>query len=181
LVYLDLIKVFHTLSQKTGFYQYREQFNFLFTGHVPEYANFNDQGDFLESYPEVCEKIEDLWPSDDALRYIEKCLVREIGATQAVSFDLEAYRELLMLHGVVKRIVSESDSDLMPFSAIKSSVASAAAPVAVAQPNASIPAPISTGVSIDFDLSEPEPVNNLMEFDSESFAKATVKKSPSVR
>jgi hypothetical protein len=174
-VYLDLIKVFHTLSQKTGFYQYRDQFNCLFTGQVPEYANFNQQGQFLDAYPQVCEKIVALWPSDDALSYIEKCLVREPGVDQSEGFDLEAYRELLMLHGVVKRIVSESDSDLMPFSAMK-------LPTVAAQESATAGIPLNTsvGMSLDLDLSEPEPENNLIEFDSTSFVKSKVTTPPAL-
>jgi tetratricopeptide (TPR) repeat protein len=176
LVYLDLIKVFHTLSQKTGFYQYRDQFNCLFTGQVPEYANFNQQGQFLDAYPQVCERIVALWPSDAALSYIEKCLVRDPGVDQTEGFDLEAYRELLMLHGVVKRIISESDSDLMPFSAMK-------LPTVTAQEPATAGIPLNTSVvsmSLDLDLSEPEPENNLIEFDSTSFVKSKVTTPPAL-
>jgi tetratricopeptide (TPR) repeat protein len=163
LVYLDLIKVYHTLSQKTGFYQYRDEFNQLFTGHVPEYATFNDQGNFLDSYPDVCEHIVSLWPSTEALKYIEQCLVRTPEMDPSQGFDLEAYRELLLLHGVAKRIVSDSESELMPFSTLKfPSVPAPLAPspvMAAAKPVMSTLAP----AGVDLDLSEP--ADNLIEFD----------------
>jgi hypothetical protein len=119
LVYLDLLKVLHTLGRKVEFDNYRTGFNALFSGHVPVYAEFSQGGKGLEAYPEICRSIEALWPSEQAVGYIEKCLLREVGDGTTRGMDLEAFRELLMLHGTAKRIDSSSESKLMPFIAAK--------------------------------------------------------------
>ncbi|MDO8699979.1 MAG: hypothetical protein Q7J75_06100 [Rhodoferax sp.] len=153
LVYLDLLKVLHTLSKKSGYDHYRDQFNALFTGTVPVYASFHQQGNNLNAYPDICARIVELWPSSEALEYIEKCLVRAPGTVQTRGFDLEAFRDLLMLHGVIKRLASASESGLIPFSA--------------ARPSAVMPPSGVADMSVDLDLSEP--MNNLLEFEDFSF------------
>ena len=67
LVYLDLLKVLHTLGRKAGYDHYRNAFNAIFSGRVPEYAGFNHGGDGLEAHPDVCRRIVQLWPSEEAV------------------------------------------------------------------------------------------------------------------
>ena len=174
LIYLDLLKVFHTLSKKAEYDSYRSQFNEFFSGNVPVYAMFNQQGRNLDVYPGICNRIVELWPTLDAVTYIEKCLVRAAGGDTSSGFDLEAFRDLLMLHGVVRRLVSSSDSGLMPFSALRTysnatenSVNPALQVVALAS-SAVLPANGMLDIPLDFDLSEPS--NNLIEFDGVSFS-----------
>lgn len=154
LVYLDLLRVLHTLSKKSGYDHYRDRFNALFTGAVPVYASFHQQGNNLNAYPDICARIVELWPSTEALEYIEKCLVRVPGTVQTQGFDLEAFRDLLMLHGVIKRLASASESGLIPFSA--------------AWPSAALPPSGAADMPVDLDLSEPVN-NNLIEFEDFSF------------
>lgn len=162
LVYLDLIKVYHKLSQKAEFHHYRQQFNFLFSGCVPEYSDFNYPGNSLDAYPEVCQRVVALWPGQEALEYIERCLVRDPDGDPRQGFDLDAFMELLLLHGVVKRIISSSDSDFVTFSTGKPQIESA---VGLSHATSSQKA-IST-TSVDLDLSEP--TANLLDFDSTNF------------
>lgn len=159
LVYLDLLKALHTLSRKVAFDRYRDEFNAVFTGQVPVYAQFSQPGRGLEAYPELCGHIASLWPSKAALEFIEKCMVREANAAAEVNFDLEAFRELLLLHAVLTRLSEASESAMMPFSAAKAATAEAsetnAAPVAAAP------------MEVDFEISDIEaPSNNLIEFDA---------------
>jgi hypothetical protein len=119
LVYLDLLRVLHTLGRKVEFDNYRTEFNALFSGHVPVYAAFNQGGHGIEAYPDICHAIESFWPSEQATGYIEKCLVRDDSDERAQGMDLEAFRDLLMLHGIAKRIESSSESALMPFMTAK--------------------------------------------------------------
>ncbi|MDR7304965.1 hypothetical protein [Rhodoferax saidenbachensis] len=160
LVYLDLLKALHTLSRKEAFDRYRDEFNALFTGQVPVYAQFSQPGRGLDAYPELCGHIASLWPSKAALEFIEKCMVREANAAAVVNFDLEAFRELLLLHAVLTRLSEVSESAMMPFSAAKAAVTEAsetdAAPVAAAP------------MEVDFEISDletPAP-HNLIEFDA---------------
>lgn len=174
LVYLDLLKVFHTLSKKSEFDRYRNQFNELFAGNVPVYAAFNQPGRNLDAYPDVCGRIVKLWPSVGAVEYIEQCLIRVPGTEQIKGFDLEAFRDLLMLHGVIKRLASSSDSGLMPFSTVRSMAApdepfssNATWPTVKLASSAVVPPNILADIPVDLDLSEP--VNNLIEFDGGAF------------
>ena len=120
LVYLDLLKALHLLGRKVEFDHYRTDFNALFSGHVPVYAAFSQGGHGLEDYPEICESIEAFWPSEQAIDYIEKRLVRDADDGTQQTMDLEAFRDLLMLHGTASRIAAISESGLMPFMAAKS-------------------------------------------------------------
>ena len=173
LIYLDLLRVLHTLGRKIEYDQYRSDFNALFSGRVPTYTEFSVGGDGLEAYPEVCEKIAALWHSDEAVTYIESCLVHTPEGEAAPGFELEAFRDLLMLHGVAMRVASISESGLTPFSTSR---------IAAADPVPSLPAheeveagwlgktlpiapamPSMDGLSVDLDLTEPP--GNLIEFD----------------
>ena len=120
LVYLELFRVLHSLGRKAEYDHYRSGFNAIFNGYLPAYADFNQAGSGLEAYPPVCNRIVALWPSEEAVSYIASCLVRGPKENGGQEFDLEAFRDLLMLHGVASRIASSSfDSGFMPFSAAK--------------------------------------------------------------
>ena len=117
LVLLDLLKILHTLSRRADFDRYRAEFNAVFTGMVPVYTNFLDEGKSLESYTDIVQQISDLWPSDDAMDYIEQCMVRTPEDDPSQGFSLAAFRDLLVLHGTLRRLDTDVDSTLAPFSA----------------------------------------------------------------
>jgi tetratricopeptide (TPR) repeat protein len=117
LVYLDLLKILHTLSRREEFDRYRDDFNTQFTGMVPTYAQFASEGSGLEVYPDICRQLVELWPEANAVEFIEMCLVRQPEDEPGQGFDLDAFRDLLMLHGVLRRLDSKADSSLVPFSA----------------------------------------------------------------
>ena len=121
LVYLDLLRVLHTLSRKSEFDRYRSEFNHIFTGKVPAYTTFHDEGLGLEAYPDICRQIAELWPSDDAIDYIEQCMVRTPEDGEDDGFDMDAFRDLLMLHGMLRRMEDVTDSNLLPFIAARTS------------------------------------------------------------
>jgi hypothetical protein len=122
LVYLDLLKALHTLSRKAEFDYYRDDFNYRFTGCVPPFMEFNHGGDWLEDYPGVLQEISGLWPRVESLECIENYLVRAVDNSQQQHFDLNAYRDLLTLHGVASRIVSDSETGPAPFSTAKTDI-----------------------------------------------------------
>jgi hypothetical protein len=172
LVYLDLLKVLHTLGRKVEFDNYRADFNALFSGHVPAYAAFSQGGQGLEAYPEICHTIEALWPSEQAIGYIEKCLLRDVGDGTTHSMDLEAFRELLMLHGTAKRIDSSSDSKLLPFIAAKTTSSEVGAVYApglddfnLMEKTRSVAVADLDQGELSVDLELPEPQGNLIDFD----------------
>ena len=158
LVSLELLKVLHTLGRKVEYDHYRKGFNTIFNGFVPIYVDFHRSGSGLEAYPEVCGRIVALWPEKEVVFYIENCMVRTRKESERQDFDLEAFRDLLMLHGVVSRIASSSfDSGFMAFSAAKT----ASTPIT--------PIAAASDVKVDFDLTEPRG-GNLIDFYSSGWS-----------
>lgn len=152
LVYLDLLNMLHNLGRRADFERYRGEFNALFAGQVPPYGALGESGNGLESYPNLCDRIVALWPKQDSLAFIEEHLVRHVEPSKDNAIDLEAFRDLLLLHGVLLRVLHDADTGHAPFSASREAAEH-----------------ISDG-TIDFDLSEP--TGNLMEFDVSAFLEA---------
>lgn len=109
LVYLDLLQLFHTLARKAEYQKLRQKFNALFSGCVPDYATFSNEGNALETYPEAMASITELWPSRMALVLIEDFLLRSPYTEVKNSFDLCAFRDLLTLHALVKSVMPAQD------------------------------------------------------------------------
>ena len=132
LVYIDLLKVLHTLSRKPAFDHYRNEFNTIFTGWVPQYAVFGQPGNSLDAYPQICAEISQVWGSESALEFLEQCMVRSPEDAPEHYFDLDAFRDLLLLHAIAGRIgvnASGTDSGIMPFSAMRAATVSLASSV----------------------------------------------------
>jgi hypothetical protein len=115
LIFLDLLKILHTLSRRVEFERYREEFNLQFTGRVLDYANFRFEGNGLEAYEDICQQIVVLWPSEYTIDYIEQCLVRTPEDDPEQGIDLEAFKDLLLLYGVLRRL-DQTDEAYLPFS-----------------------------------------------------------------
>ncbi|MFY8041562.1 MAG: hypothetical protein ACOVOD_01420, partial [Rhodoferax sp.] len=191
LVYLDLLKVYHTLSRKSEFDALREEFNQIFTGHVPPYATFAQGGKGLEHLPSLCSAIADLWPRQAAIDLIEKALVRGVDNEPGRELDLEAFRDLLLLHAIASRQLAETDSGWVPFSAMR--VVAAPAPGASSgwaaeAAQASEPLPLipslapdaalgAVDLDLDLDLDLSEPKDNLIEFDASILSQPAPDKS----
>ena len=178
LVYLDLLKVLHTLGRKAEFDHYRNAFNAIFSGRIPEYADFNHSGSGLEAYPDVCRRIVQLWSSEEAVDYIEDCLVSGFNGDAAQGFDLEAFRELLMLHGVARRMDSSLDTGFSAFSTARmptsepgfNPIFDPQTEAASADDHQRLAGRSDTprdDTAIDFDVSEPP--GNLIEFKTVDF------------
>ena len=113
LAYLDLFKIYHTLERREEFDALREDFNKVFNAEVPTFENFSQHSNGLESYQTALSRIEALWPSSKVLDIIEESIFRKPGSS-GEAFDLEAYRELLLLYAMAKDVVDRG-SDLMGF------------------------------------------------------------------
>jgi hypothetical protein len=180
LVYLDLLKLFHTLSRKSDFDQCRDQFNKLFTGLVPVYTNFHLGGNSLDAYPQVCAQITELWPTSQAIEYIEFCLVRTPADGPDQGFDMEAYRDLLLLDAIAKQLETPNLTTIAPFSATvdahaTSDIGAGVGPDRFGTPS-TVPAPVMVSEapgfvdSVDLDLSELD--GNLIDFDISNYEKS---------
>ncbi len=191
LVYLDLLKILHTLSRRSDFEQIRSDFNHQFTGRIPAYADFLAEGNGLEAYDDICNQIVVLWPTEYTIDYIEQCLVRLPDDDPEQGMDLEAFKDLLLLYGVLKRLDQSYDSSRAPFSASRPEPSPNTSFNAAAVPEMTSPLPVShvayqspavesnedLDLDLDLDLnldqteqeSKAVEVNNLIDFDVSSY------------
>ncbi len=112
LAYLELLKIYHTLSRQDDYNQLREDFNRIFNGNVPPFASFNDEGRGLEHYPSALLAIESHWNTPQVLDIIEAHLYRTPGASKGPAFDLAAYREFLLLYAIAKTTVQRGGAGM---------------------------------------------------------------------
>ena len=105
LVYLDLFNLYHQLKRQADYDALREEFNQRFNGKIPAFDFYNESSAGLESYQVALSRIEALWPSPKVLEIIEESIFRRPDES-AEAFDLEAYRELLLLYSVAREIIS---------------------------------------------------------------------------
>ena len=102
LAYLELLRLYHTLSRVEEFSQLRKEFVRFFNANVPEFAGFHRTGRMLYHYTEPLAEIEAAWTSPSVLELLEKFLFRREGADELEPFDLAAYDELLLLLAIAQ-------------------------------------------------------------------------------
>ena len=106
LIFLDLLKLYHLTMRKTEYRDLTVEFAQLFNADVPMFDAFRDQTRGLEAYQTTLALIVSVWHTDVVLKVIEDFVFRQPGRfTEAL--DLEAHRELLLLHSIAKDL-SES-------------------------------------------------------------------------
>ena len=114
LAYLDLFKLYHKLDRKAEYNQLREDFNRLFNAGAPPFEQYTDESHGLEAYETAFGRIQALWPQPKVLDVIEQSIFREPGDAEMEVFDLEAYRELLLLHAIAKDMIKRDVADSQP-------------------------------------------------------------------
>ncbi len=112
LAYLDLFSLYHQLGRHDEYEQLREEFNLQFNAGAPPFENYSDDSKGLEAYETAFGRIQALWPQPRVLDVIEKSIFKEPGDPDGEVFDLEAYRELLLLHAVAKEMISREMAEL---------------------------------------------------------------------
>jgi hypothetical protein len=99
--YLELLRLYRSLSRVDDFNQLRAQFHRHFNALVPEFASFNRPGRPLLWYPEVLAQIEAIWSHESVLPLLDGLLFRH-GETAPERFDLAAYDDLLLLNAIAR-------------------------------------------------------------------------------
>lgn len=102
LAYLELLRLYHTLSRVDEFAQLRTQFMQSFNAQVPEFAGFHRTGRMLYHYTDALAEIEAEWTTPAVLGLLEKFLFRRTGAEAVEPFDLAAYDDLLLLLAIAQ-------------------------------------------------------------------------------
>ena len=106
LIYLDLLNLYHQTQQELEFEAFRLEFNARFNAEMPPFDAYAQAADSdgLQSYPAAMSRIAALWPSPKVVTVIEESLFRQADS-KIPTFDLEAYRELLLLYAIIKDIL----------------------------------------------------------------------------
>ena len=118
LVYLDLFNLYHQLKRPAEYDALRASFNQHFNAQIPTFELYTDKNLGLEAYQLALSRIEALWPSPKVLEIIEESLFKRSDTT-AEAFNLEAYRELLLLYSVAKEIISPESKAAVSMAAKK--------------------------------------------------------------
>ncbi len=98
---LKLLEIYRRLGRRDDYERTRQAFDARYNAHAPAWDEDLQRGHSLSDYPEVVERLQALWTEpNQAMVVLEKSLTRptEGGDT----FDLPAYRELLMLYAVAR-------------------------------------------------------------------------------
>jgi len=163
LAFLDLLNLYHRLDRRAEYEALRDRFNEVFNAGAPHFEQYSDKGQGLEGYETAMGRIQALWPQPRVLDVIEQSIFRDPHDREGEVFDLEAYRELLLLHALAKEIIRKDqgiDQDAEPsrprFGHTKIQPLKAAAPtggVVPTQPHEIVPM-ASPNLGLDVDLDE---------------------------
>ena len=102
LAYLELLRLYHTLSRVEDFSHLRAQFMQFFNAQVPEFSGFQRTGRMLYHYTDALAEIEAEWSSSAVLQLLEKFLFRRANTEAVEPFDLAAYDDLLLLLAIAQ-------------------------------------------------------------------------------
>ncbi len=114
LAYLDLFRLYHRLGRRAEYDALREEFNRVFNAGAPPFDRYSDKGRGLEAYETAFDRIQALWPQPRVLDLIERSIFRDSEEGENEVFDLEAYRELLLLHAIAKDLVERESATQPP-------------------------------------------------------------------
>lgn len=114
LAYLDLLRIFHALDRRDDYARVGLEFERAFNASVPDFEHFSEVGRGLEHYGATLARIEAQWPRPGTLALIEELVFRKPGTRGDESFDLAAYRELLLLYSVAKEVIDPDSAPPTP-------------------------------------------------------------------
>lgn len=106
--YLELLRLFHTLSRADAFNQLSGRFQQLFNARVPAFSAFHRPGGTLLDYSETLAQIESIWSTPEVEALIEQCVFRGEGSASAEPFDLAAFDDLLLLLAIAQTTPPQS-------------------------------------------------------------------------
>lgn len=136
--YLELLRLYRSLSRVGPFNLLRTQFQQHFNAQVPEFATFHQINRHLLDYPDVLARIEAWWSDDSVVPLLESLLFCRHAAADAPRFDLCAYDDLLMLYAIARTTPASTRG--LPPPRQRTTPAAQAAPLPDASPAPSAPA-----------------------------------------
>ncbi len=122
--YFKLLEIYRDQGDEEAYERTRERFNQRFNAQAPVWTGDLAGGRPLEDYPDVVQRLQRAWPQPmRAVAELEGLLLRR---ADLEPFDLPAYRDVLMLHALVRDLPAMGLTGSEP----------AAPPPALAQPTA---------------------------------------------
>lgn len=101
LPYLKLLDIYRRRDDRTAYEQTRLRFHRRFTARIPDWKGPQGAERALEDHSDVMRALEACWAVPvEAMKRLESFLFRKEG--QGTTFDLPAYRDLLMLYAVAR-------------------------------------------------------------------------------
>lgn len=98
--YFRLLEIYKVEGDEEAYDRTRERFNQRFNAHVPEWSGSLEAGRALEDYPLLIERLQLAWPQPlRAMAELDALLLRR---ADLEPLDLPAYRDLLLLHAMVR-------------------------------------------------------------------------------
>jgi len=152
--YLELLRLYRSLSRVDDFNQLRAQFHEHFNAQVPEFAAFNRPGRSLLNYPNVLAQVEAIWSDASVLPLLESLLFRSRDAAEE-RFDLAAYDDLLLLNAIARTTPPSARGEPPP--------RQRTTPLLVEEPTPVVPA---DGPAPGADAGLPDPNGHLLSGDS---------------
>lgn len=153
LAYLELLRLYHSLSRVEEFSQLRLQFMQSFNAQVPEFASFHRTGRMLYHYTEPLAEIEAEWSSPSVLLLLERMMFKQGGASMVEPFDLAAYDDLLLLLAIAQTTPASARGAPPPRQ--RTTPTAPRSDTQVLQPPAPVASPprggADTGLDFDFD------------------------------
>ena len=104
LTYLDLFALYHQLGRREDYELLSEEFSRTFNAHLPTFDHYKTDTEGLEFYDSILSRIVEEWPTPKVLEVIESSIFRKPDSKSEV-FSLAAYRDLLLLHAIAKKVV----------------------------------------------------------------------------
>ncbi len=129
LPYFKLLQIYREQGDEEAFERTRERFNQRFNAQAPDWSGESAGGRTLEDYPEVLHRLQRAWPQPiRAVAEMEGLLLRR---ADLEPFDLPAYRDLLMLHALVRDLPAAPVAEPAAAAAVASTAAAPATTPAV--------------------------------------------------
>ena len=100
LPYFKLLEIYRVQGDEEAYERTRERFNQRFNAFAPDWGGDLASGRLLEDYPEVVQRLQRAWLQPlRAVAELDALLLRR---ADLEPLDLPAYREILMLHALVR-------------------------------------------------------------------------------
>lgn len=113
LPFLKLLEIYQRLGKRADYERVQASFNERFNAHAPVWEADLQHGHDLNDYPRVVERLQSLWPSPvKAMEALEKSLTSP--QSDAETFELPAYRELLFLYAVARDLAERDVEERAP-------------------------------------------------------------------